>query len=965
MGSGESYGPDFLINQSTHTCLTVISGSGVHDAVIGMSKCTGGIKQQWFAKNGQWHWGGNQALCLSRDKSGKLCLAPQNTLSQSWVLDEQDRLALGSEALDVPWGSPRTQVIFYPKHSGLNQKWWTFSKLKACLADKQLTGEHCLAPAVLQMCRKEISRCSAVKNNGWKSSSECNCQVGKDFLMLSLSGEVIPNVGSTANPEYLVSQSTLTCLTVLSGTGPSDATIGLAPFSGTINQQWFIRDSVWIWAGNPSYCLVPYWKQGTLTLGAVGSSKTSWNFDDQGMLETNSRALDVPWDNPRTRVILYPKHGGVNQKWWKLSQVKSILQKSPEMKASYPAPLVNMADRISVQNQSCQCKEKSCTKVELKAGAAFEEPEYLISQSTHTCLTVLNGTSPNEASIGLAPYTGDARQQWFVKDGIWEWSQDRSYCLAPDLQKGMLKLALNKDSGSSWTIDKDGLFVNRSRALDVPWEGDRTKVILYGKHGGINQRWWRMSSLKSCVGCKMYPLSAADENTFKDEVARGIVNRLCPLTEPLPHPRDIDHYPGTVAPGTPRKTLMCTLVVGTVQQRSNLRMTVPEDWQATNMYVVAGDIFTITLPNITEKQAEQITVRVGAHRDCLNPTSPNLQKGFFKRMPVVSEEFDINPGVNRLRSQFGGNLIFTYEGKERFNVTAEVKNVVETPHYILGKSSSTDWKKMKGLDAPFSVLETDKAVLIAPTSEARGIVDIDGLLRRYDDIMTKLEDLSGFTQNDPPPQGKQWMVDDVQITAGSAHAGFPAMFDHQYYDLTSPETPHDWVVWHELGHNYQQGPYWSYAYGSESTVNLFSLYIEEKLKGDDRLKRENRYLPAAQAVDKGLTFEQADCWQKLVFLMEIKHSFPSHGWEMYRHLNRTIRALSEQDAAVLKKNRQNQYDYVYVTLSRFIGTDLLPHYQRWSLPVSEKAQNEVRSLRLPKAPQNMSASSNPEQCMIS
>ncbi|XP_064085669.1 TRPM8 channel-associated factor homolog [Macrobrachium nipponense] len=693
-------------------------------------------------------------------------------------------------------------------------------------------------------------------------------------------------------------------------------------------------------------------------LGAVDSSKTSWNFDGQGVLETNSKALDVPRDIPRTRVILYAKHGGVNQKWWKLSQIKSILQKSPETKASYPAPLVNMADRIIAQDQSCECKE-------LVTGAAFEEPEYLISQSTHACLTVLDSTSPNDTSIGLAPYTGDARQQWYVKEGIWEWGQDRSYCLGPDLQTGMLKLTLNKESNSLWTIDKDGLFVNGHHALDVPWEGDRTKVILSPKNGDMKQKWWRMSNLKLFVGRKIYPLSASDENTYKDEVARGIVNRLCSLMEPLPHPRDIDHYPGTVAPETPRKTLMCALTVGSVQQRSNLRMTVPEDWQATNMYVVAGDIFTITLPNITEKQAEQIAVRVGAHRDCLTPTSPNLQKGFFKRMPVVSEEFDLNPGENRLRSQFGGNLIFTYGGKEEFNITAEVKNIVETPHYILGKSNSTDWKKMKDLDAPFSVLETDKVVLIAPTSEARGIVDIDGLLRRYDDIMTKLEDLSGFTESDPPPQGKQWMVDDVQITAGSAHAGFPAMFDHEFYDLTSPKTPHDWVVWHELGHNYQQGPYWSNAYGSESTVNLFSLYIEEKLKGSDRLKRENVYLPTAQAVDKGLTFEQANYWQQLVFLMEIKHSFPSHGWEMFRHLNRTVRALSEQDAAVLKKTRQNQYDYVYVTLSRFIGTDLLPHYQRWSLPVSEKAQNEVKSLGLPKAPQNMSASSNPEKCIIS
>lgn len=972
----ETAGPEYLISQSTLTCLAVINGTGPHDAVIGMAKCNGSINQQWFAVNGQWQWGGNRSLCLAPDNQfGGLCLASCNTVAGSWIHDQEDRLCFGSQALDVPWQKPRTQVLLYPKHTYANQKWWTLSQLNACLEDNHLVGEHCLTSSILDICKKELDRTSSIKKprsteRGQKNLKECHCEVANDFMVLSIKGEVIHGDATTAAPEYLVNQSTLTCLTVLSGTGPHDAIIGLSPFTGNTNQQWFVNGGHWQWGGNQSYCLAPDWKNGTLCLAQVGQCKISWTFSHSGLLETMSQALDVPWEEPRKQVIMYPNHGGKNQKWWKLLDVKSTLQRSPELRSDFPEVLVKMAEHIpdKVEGYECQCQAKEdvidASQDETK-DVNSDDPEYLISQSTHTCLSVLSGTGPRDAIIGLAPYTGDVNQQWFVNNGRWQWGSNRSFCLAPDRNSGNLSLVPCNDVQTSWILDKAGLFKNGSNALDVPWEGERTKVILYPKHGGINQKWWMLSTLKSCVGRKMYPFSAKDEKIYQQEVARGIVNKLCPLSEDLPHARDVDNYPGTVPAGTPRTNLSCTLHVGTVRQSRNLRMTTPEDWQATNMYVVAGDIFKVVLPGtLTEDQAKQITVRVGAQSDNLDPRAPNVKNGIFKRMPVISEEFDVHPGVNSFRSQFGGNLIFTYEGEGSFKVKAEVKNIIETPHYILGKTNSSDWKKMKDLDSPFCVLETDKVVLIVPTSKAKCISNPDSLLHKYDDIMKKLENLAGFTKNDPPPQGKQWMVDDVQISAGSAHAGFPAMFDHQLYDLTSPETPNDWVVWHELGHNYQQGPFWSYAYGIESTVNLFSLYIEENLKADDRLKRENYYMPTAEAVDKGLTFEKADCWQKLVFLMEIKHAFPNHGWDMFRQLNRTTRALSEDEASSLKNSLQNQYDYVYKILSRYVGADLILHYQRWSLPISQQAMKEVQYLGLPKAPQNLSAKCHPQQCVM-
>ncbi|KAK7078104.1 hypothetical protein SK128_002625 [Halocaridina rubra] len=927
MASEDCNTPEYLISQSTHTCLTVLQGSGDNDTVIGMASCSGSVKQQWFFINGKIHWGGNRSLCLAKDRVRKLlCLQPCDTISECWSQDQEDRLTLGSEALDVPWQAPRTKVILYPKHSGINQKWWTLSQLKTCL-----------------------EKCNVNQNI-------CPCHNAQDSAAISKEEDTVDGNQADISPEFLISRSTLTALTVLNGTNVDTASIGLSTFTGDVNQQWFVKSEKWHWMGDLSYCLEPNWTDKSLWLNNVNLSKTSWNLTKDGILETRGLVLDVPWEKPRNQVIVYPKHGGENQKWWSLSDIRSSLKKCPTSKNDFPKGVVKMAERSCEVSASCKCQriDKGLTSTWFTGN-----PSFLVSQSTHTCLSVLDGTSPHDAVIGLAPYTSHITQQWFFSKGRIYWGSNNSLCLEADLKYGKIFLSASNDAKTTWTYDQEGSLLTGSYALDVPWEGSRTKVIVYPKHNGENQKWWLQTGNDKTMEPKLYPFSSRDNNLYQEEVARGIVNKLTPLSDSLPYPRHINHYPGTVPPGTPRINLSCTLYVGNVRQTKNLHITLPKDWQATNMYVVAGDYFRVSLPStMTVKQAEQITVRVGAQCDCLDPGSPNLANSMFKRMPVVSEEFEVRPGVNTLRSQYGGNLIFTYEGEENFHIKAEVHNVVETLHYIHGKTSSSDWERMINLEAPFGVLETEKVILIVPTSEAKRISDVNGLLQRYNDVTEKLEDLSGFTDNDLPPKGKQWLVDDIQISAGSAHAGFPTMFDHQYYDLTSPETPHDWVVWHELGHNYQQSDCWSYAYGSESTVNLFSLFIEEQLKADDRLKRENKYFQTAQLVDKGMTFENADCWQKLVFLMEIKHAFPRHGWDMFRHLNRTTRTLDEEEVTILHASTQQQYDYVYKTLSAYIGRDLLPHYERWSLTVSDQAKEEVRALHLQSIPRNLSVKCN-------
>ena len=229
-----------------------------------------------------------------------------------------------------------------------------------------------------------------------------------------------------------------------------------------------------------------------------------------------------------------------------------------------------------------------------------------------------------------------------------------------------------------------------------------------------------------------------------------------------------------------------------------------------------------------------------------------------------------------------------------------------------------------------------------------------GPYQRYDKVVDMHNDLSDFSSDDPPPRGKQWFVTDKTISAGSAHAGFPMMFWN--YDLASLDKPFYWGVLHELGHNYQQWNFWSFAYGSESTVNLFSVHAKDVLGHNDDFGGHEgiKYRKAAENVDNGMTFEKADAWDKLVFLLEILRAFPKVGWEMIRVLNRRVRAMDDAEAEKLSKDRQAQMDYVCKTLSEVVGQDLRGTYDRWGIKLSDEAKEHVAKMNLRKAPADLS-----------
>ncbi|XP_042894031.1 uncharacterized protein LOC122267898 [Penaeus japonicus] len=721
-------------------------------------------------------------------------------------------------------------------------------------------------------------------------------------------GETPPSSLGDGETVYLVNQSSNTCLSVTAGSSPDDAVVAMAPCAGDRSQQWLRAGGQWLWAANDTFCLVPVDGTNDVGLGDTNTSSVSWSYDEASRIVVGSDALDVPLEEPRTRVILSPANDDVTQKW--------------------------MIDLVSP-----------------------DEPEYLINQSSKTCLSVRKGSKPSDAEVGMLNGNRIKEQEWFSVGDSWQWGGDRSYCLGPDYEARTVVLESSSTSTSVWYMDDAERLRIGDYALNVPLHAPKTAVVLANPNDTKHQKWWKFSDLKTSLeglGPAVYPFPGDDETTYNQEISRGLVNELTSKTKPLPHPRDVPTFPGTVDPETPRVTRDVLLNLSVLGHSRDFRMLVPKDWQATDLYVAEGDICQIILPeSLTTEQALQITVRIGAHTDKLNPHSSNVENKKFKRMPVVSEVFNLFPGVNEIRSQYGGNLIFVFTEGENFMVNAEIKNVVEAPYFRQGVTSTGDWEAVKTRDAPHAVLESDKCVVVVPSSAAQELVNPDELMTRYDEVLAMESYAAGFDATEAPPRGKYWVVGDVQISGGSAHSGFPVMFNRHNNDLANVDTPYSWVTWHELGHNHQQGPYWCNAYGTESTVNLFSLYIQEQLFDTDRLEEHNNYVTAADKVDSGMTFDEGDVWDRLVFLMEIKHAFPE-GWEMFRQLFRATRTLSDDEAEYLTKKVERQIDHVYKSLSKTVGYDLMLTYDRWGLNLSQEAKDEIQLLGFEKAPGDLS-----------
>lgn len=412
---------------------------------------------------------------------------------------------------------------------------------------------------------------------------------------------------------------------------------------------------------------------------------------------------------------------------------------------------------------------------------------------------------------------------------------------------------------------------------------------------------------------------------------------------------DMESFPGIVPEDAVRTRDQQVDVPFTIQSFGYLRTYWPPgSWISTGLYAPPGEEISINVPIGTPR----LLVQIGAHTD-------KLIKLPLKRDAEIVVKQDLQPGINTVKSQYGGLIYFIpQEAKAGHTSTIKVNGAVKAPYFILGKTSPESWSTIRDYSAPWAELQCSGVIITVPSASIRTLNDPITLMSKWDEIIRNYERLVGLSPEKPEPNRAPSrpfrFVADVQISNGWMHSGYPIMLTLASVDelVDVAKLQHDaWGIWHELGHDFQQYP-WYWGSVIEVTGNIFSVYTQTKYGNPSRLLDKHN---GKSAYDKALEFvthssegrnyhdnTQIDVFARLVMFMQLQQAY---GWDFYTKVYTAYREMPQDR---LPKTDQEKIDCFVVTASKVSGEDLLEFFDQWAFGCTVSAKQQVESMQLKK-----------------
>ena len=295
---------------------------------------------------------------------------------------------------------------------------------------------------------------------------------------------------------------------------------------------------------------------------------------------------------------------------------------------------------------------------------------------------------------------------------------------------------------------------------------------------------------------------------------------------------------------------------------------------------------------------------------------------------------------------FGGLVYIDVPGSSKLTApfAVEITGAVRSPYYVLGKTTTADWKLQRQLAAPWGELECDKVILSVPGEVLKKLDNPEPLMRFWTKVVEMEDDLSGVTDDRRRPER---IVPDVLISAGYMHSGYPIM---THLDVRENMVSIDalktngWGFWHELGHNHQKSE-WTFDGTTEVTCNIFSLYIASELCGKPPGHEAMNPLSVRKKAGdftrngKGTLAEwKSDAFLALICYHQIIDAF---GWDKMKEL---FRHYQNPANGPLPKTEQEKMDQWVVRASKVNGKNLAAFFEKWGWPVSSEAKAEIAKL---------------------
>lgn len=422
--------------------------------------------------------------------------------------------------------------------------------------------------------------------------------------------------------------------------------------------------------------------------------------------------------------------------------------------------------------------------------------------------------------------------------------------------------------------------------------------------------------------------------------------------------------------------------------------------QATGQWAVAHQPFTVSVSGNTSP----VTVTVGLHDDLTGREKHELA---LKRPPRMQKSFTVDANKHETFTVPYGGLIYV-QGGGSDNVHITFTGTVDAPLYDSKKGM---WINDASSPAPIGDVVSGAFIYSAPKANLMAS-NIEGGIQQFaEDLDTFASDLNEFYARDEGkdgsknksfthkdrPNNRHAFVNDVAISIGAAHSGYPVM--NGSFNPNSENIPtvplNDWLIWHEVGHNAAEAPF-TVEGATEVANNLVGLYMQQKYLGYmARVENDIRIAPDFVKTENGHAWGAGGAGERLVMFAQLKewadtefnlsdwyseNEIPAfysasdrpdmNGFNLFKLMHRLTRNKSENGIKLKGDNKcyntgLGKSDSLMLCASYAAQTDLTEFFQAWNpgvvaniLPgvdtpqydggVTKQGIDAVKALKLPK-----------------
>ncbi len=337
-----------------------------------------------------------------------------------------------------------------------------------------------------------------------------------------------------------------------------------------------------------------------------------------------------------------------------------------------------------------------------------------------------------------------------------------------------------------------------------------------------------------------------------------------------------------------------------------------------------------------------------------------------------SQEDALQNGANTVTASQDGILSFIFVKAEGYDTTSSTVRVKVTggkafPLYVHGKGDALNWQNdlrtMK--DAQFVQLVSDKVMLTITYKDylKTPIRDLNNSFKMMHSVVDWEDELAGFDNSTPQnmrTRNRIHYLIDLYSTPTESESYYMyarnyliGMKRDNFTDLTDKLST-EWGIWHETGHTHQQAS-WDWDSISEISVNIFSLYVQEKfgrpstlgqVQDDETLtnfEKARKYI--ANPNKNYLASNEADyneLFSKLVMFHQLKSVY---GWDSIKKVHQYFRRQpyveidDETDA-----DKANKFVYAMCSITK---NNLIPFFKKWGLATDAATTKKINDLRLP------------------